>query len=307
MNNQKIEIIGIDHGWSKIKTVNSVIATGVKKITTRPALPNNIVYWGGEAYEVGGDRLEVRENKVSDSNFRILTNAAIGKEMKSRGLKSAHILLAAGLPFTRFGAEKKDFINYLTWDGIQEIEFERRKYRVSLERVSVFPQCYAAVADHLTMYKKIVLVVDIGSWTIDIMPIFEQKPKEGKSITIPRGLITCMRSINEECVRLIGSEVSETEIEEVMRGEASDLPEKYLEIIQEGLKEFSQKVYYTIKECGYNLETTKIVFVGGGAAVMKLFGNFPPENIEYIEDIRANAKGYEYLAKIYLQNQYGKK
>lgn len=307
MNNQKIEVIGIDHGWSKIKTVNSVIATGVKKITTRPALPNNIVYWGGEAYEVGGDRLEVRENKVSDSNFRILTNAAIGREMKSRGLRSAHILLAAGLPFTRFGAEKKDFINYLTWDGIQEIEFERRKYRVSLERVSVFPQCYAAVADHLTMYKKMVLVVDIGSWTIDIMPIFEQKPKEGKSITIPRGLITCMRSINEECVRLIGSEVSEIEIEEVMRGEASDLPEKYLEIIQEGLKEFSQKVYYTIKECGYNLETTKIVFAGGGAAVMKLFGNFPSENIEYIEDIRANAKGYEYLAKIYLQNQYGKK
>lgn len=307
MSNQKIEVIGIDHGWSKIKTVNSVIATGVKKITTRPALPNNIVYWGGEAYEVGGDRLEVKENKVSDSNFRILTNAAIGREMKLRGLRSAHILLAAGLSFTRFGAEKKDFINYLTWDGVQEIEFERRKYRVSLERVSVFPQCYAAVADHLTVYKKMVLVVDIGSWTIDIMPIFEQKPKEGKSITIPRGLITCMRSINEECVRLIGSEVSETEIEEVMRGEASDLPEKYLEIIQKGLKEFAQKVYYTIKECGYNLETTKIVFVGGGAAVMKLFGNFLSENIEYIEDICANAKGYEYLAKIYLKNQYGKK
>ena len=307
MNNQKIEVIGIDHGWSKIKTVNSVIATGVKKITTRPALPNNIVYWGGEAYEVGGDRLEVKENKVSDSNFRILTNAAICREMRLRGLRSAHILLAAGLPFTRFGAEKKDFINYLTWDGVQEIEFERRKYRVSLERVSVFPQCYAAVADHLTVYKKMVLVVDIGSWTIDIMPILEQKPKEGKSITIPRGLITCMRSINEECVRLIGSEVSETEIEEVMRGEASDLPEKYLEIIQEGLKDFAQKVYYTIKECGYNLETTKIVFVGGGAAVMKLFGNFLSENIKYIEDICANAKGYEYLAKIYLKNQYGKK
>lgn len=307
MNNQRIEVIGIDHGWSKMKTVNSVFTTGVKKITTRPALPNNIVYCGGEAYEVGGERLEVKENKVSDSNFKILTNAAIGREMKLRGLKSAHILLAAGLPFTRFGSEKKDFINYLSWKGIQEIEFEQRRYKVSLERVSVFPQCYAAVADRLSTYKKKVLVVDIGSWTIDIMPIVEQKPMEGKSITIPRGLIICMRSINEECVRLMGSEVSEAEIEEVMRGEASDLPNKYLKIIEEGLKDFVQKVYYTIKECGYNLETTKIIFVGGGAIVMKLFGDFLSENIEYIEDIQANARGYEYLAKIYLQNHYGRK
>ena len=51
MNYQRIEVIGIDHGWSKIKTVNGVFTTGVKKITTRPALPNNIVYWGGQAYE----------------------------------------------------------------------------------------------------------------------------------------------------------------------------------------------------------------------------------------------------------------
>lgn len=306
MNNQRIEIIGIDHGWSKIKTANSIFVTGVKKMTTRPALPNNIVYWNGQAYEVGGERLEVKENKVSDSNFQILTDAAIGKEMKKRGLKTAHILLAAGLPFTRFGAEKKDFIKYLSWDGVREIIYEQRRYRVSLERVSVFPQCYAAVADRLSTYKKKVIVVDIGSWTIDIMPIFEQKPMEGKSITIPRGLITCMRSINEECVRLNGSEVSEAEIEEVMIGGDSDLPEKYLNVIQEGLRDFTQKVYFTIKECGYNLETTKIVFVCGGATVMKLYGNLPSENIEYIEDIQANAKGYEYLSKIYLDSKYSR-
>lgn len=307
MNNQKVEIIGIDHGWSKIKTANSIFTTGVKKMTTQPALTSNIVYSGGQAYEVGGERLEVKENKVSDSNFKVLTDAAIGSEMSKRGLKNANIILAAGLPFTRFGAEKKDFINYLSWRGIREIIYEKKRYRVSLERVSVFPQCYAAVADRLSTYKKRVIVIDIGSWTIDIMPILEQKPIEGKSKTIPRGLITCMRSINEECVRLMGSEVSEMEIEEVMRGKASDLPVKYLNIIQEGLKDFTQKVYYTIKECGYNLETSRIVFVGGGAAVMRLYGNFLSENIEYIEDIQANAKGYEYLSKIFLQSQCSRK
>ena len=40
------------------------------------------------------------------------------------------------------------------------------------------------------------LIVDIGSWTIDIMPVINKSPDESKCVTIPKGLITCMRSIN---------------------------------------------------------------------------------------------------------------
>ena len=32
--NNKIEVIGIDHGWSNIKTSSQVFVTGVKEITT---------------------------------------------------------------------------------------------------------------------------------------------------------------------------------------------------------------------------------------------------------------------------------
>ncbi len=32
-----IEVIGIDHGWSNMKTVSKVFTTGVKEITTEPA------------------------------------------------------------------------------------------------------------------------------------------------------------------------------------------------------------------------------------------------------------------------------
>lgn len=32
-----IEVIGIDHGWSGMKTVSQVFTTGVKEITTEPA------------------------------------------------------------------------------------------------------------------------------------------------------------------------------------------------------------------------------------------------------------------------------
>ena len=48
-----------------------------------------------------------------------------------------------------------------------------------------------------------VVVVDTGSWTIDIMPIENGKPNEAECITSQQGLIHCMRIINEECNRQI--------------------------------------------------------------------------------------------------------
>lgn len=66
------------------------------------------------------------------------------------------------------------------------------------------------------------------------------------------------------------------------------------------LREYAEKVYHTLMEHGYNLDIAEIVFVGGGARVMKSFGSHRGSNIQYIEDVKANAKGYEYLGRMYL-------
>lgn len=300
MENKRIEIIGVDHGWSNMKTVGSVFTSGVKEITTEPALFDHVVEFEGKFYKVGGKRLEVKDTKVTDDNYYILTLAGIAKELERRGLRRANILLSVGLPLTRFGVEKKDFIDYLIRKRELSFKFENVRYSVCIERVSVFPQCYAAVADRLGSFRREVVVVDIGSWTIDIMPILNQKPDEAQCVTIQKGLITCMRAINEQCVRQLGGQVTEADMQEIMMYGRSDIAPKYLEIIQEGITEFARSVYFTLKEYGYNLETIPIVFVGGGATVMKLFGNIQQGNIKYIEDVKANAKGYEYLAKIFL-------
>lgn len=42
-----IEVIGIDHGWSNMKTVSQIFTTGVKEIATEPAFFDNIVEWNG--------------------------------------------------------------------------------------------------------------------------------------------------------------------------------------------------------------------------------------------------------------------
>ena len=109
-----IEVIGIDHGWSNIKTVTQIFTTGVKEITTEPAFYDDVVELNGKYYKVGGKRLEVRDTKVENDNFYLLTLAAVAKELKQRGMKNTDVLLSVGLPLTRFGAEKNDFIKYLS-------------------------------------------------------------------------------------------------------------------------------------------------------------------------------------------------
>ena len=48
---------------------------------------------------------EVKDTKVEDDSFYLLTLAAVAKELKRRGLAEAKVFLAVGLPLTRFGAE----------------------------------------------------------------------------------------------------------------------------------------------------------------------------------------------------------
>ncbi|RDY30007.1 ParM/StbA family protein [Lachnotalea glycerini] len=285
-----------------MKSVSEVFVTGIKEITTIPALYKDTLEYKGKYYRVGTNRQEVKDTKTEDDSFKLLTYAAIAKELKRRGLKESKVFLAVGLPLTRFGAEKKPFIKYLMEEKDVTFIFEQVSYHIVIDNVVVFPQCYAAVADRLPSFAKKTLVVDIGSWTIDIMPVIDRAPDESHCATIPRGLIICIRSINEQCVRQLNGEVDEAEIQQFMRYGTIDIDERYQKIIKEEITSFVERVYNSIREYGYNLATTPIVFVGGGAVVMKNFGSYNQKNISYILDVKANAKGYEYLATMAMRN-----
>ena len=89
--NNKLEVIGIDHGWSMMKTISQVFVTGVKEITTTPALFGDVLEYEGKFYKVGTVRQEVKDTKVEDGSFYLLTLAAVAKELKRRGLAEAKV------------------------------------------------------------------------------------------------------------------------------------------------------------------------------------------------------------------------
>lgn len=300
--NTNIEVIGIDHGWSQMKTSSCCFNTSIKRLPNEPAFYDNVLEYNGRYYAVGEDRLEVLESKVDNENFYLLTLIAIAKELKSRGKQEADVLIAAGLPLTRFSAERKTFIEYLSQKENVVFSFEQKLYKVHIVNVSVYPQCYAAVAGMLQTFGKKVLVVDVGSWTVDSMLVVNKRPDNSKCDTQNEGLIKCMRSINRESVQIMNHKIDESDIQEYMMTGRTNLPTDYKNIMDQQIRTFVDKVYRYQMECGYNLDMIPVYFVGGGAVVMRNFGEHQGNNIHYVLDVKANAKGFEMMARIALRS-----
>ena len=169
-------VIAIDHGWSNMKTVHETFTSGIREITTEPALFENVLEKDGKYYKVGSERLKVKDSKVEDENYYLLSLAATAKELDRLGKRTANVYWAVGLPLTRFGKEKEAFIKYLNQNREVTFKYEKKQYHITIERISVYPQCFAAVASQISEFPSKVLVVDIGSWTVDLMPIINQSP-----------------------------------------------------------------------------------------------------------------------------------
>lgn len=298
-----LEIIAIDHGWSMCKTPNDIYISGVSEITTEPAYFDNILEYKGRYFKVGTDRLEVKATKVETPDYYYLTLAGIAKELKLRNKIEARVVLSVGLPASRYGDEKNEFIKYLKQNDEVYFKFEQTKYHIWIDRILVYPQCYAAVVDRIAMFGPKVVVVDIGSWTIDIIPVVNKKPDEAGTDSIQQGIITCMRNINKQCVRQLGEKIDEELIKEYMISHKSSLPDEYIQIMNQEISSFISMVINSLREEKYSLKTTPFVFVGGGAVVMKNFGSFNQNNFSFNTDICANAKGFETLAKITMSKE----
>lgn len=298
-----LEIIAIDHGWSMCKTPNDIYISGVSEITTEPAYFDNILEYKGRYFKVGTDRLEVKATKVETPDYYYLTLAGIAKELKLRNKTEARVVLSVGLPASRYGDEKNEFIKYLKQNDEVYFKFEQTKYHIWIDRILVYPQCYAAVVDRIAMFGPKVVVVDIGSWTIDIIPVVNKKPDEAGTDSIQQGIITCMRNINKQCVRQLGEKIDEELIKEYMISHKSSLPDEYIQIMNQEISSFISMVINSLREEKYSLKTTPFIFVGGGAVVMKNFGSFNQNNFSFNTDICANAKGFETLAKITMSKE----
>ena len=297
ISDRSLLVVGIDHGFSMMKTPHATFENGVEKLGGEATLSNNTLIYQGNYYKVGEGRLPLMQTKTENENYFLLTLAAIAKEMDIYQQCKADVILAVGLPFSRFGKEKDDFYRYLLREDNIQFNYSGKNYKIQIIDVYVFPQCYAAIADKLREYGRENLIVDIGSKTIDVIHTRNYVPVESESTSIPAALIQCMEGIKSNVYQNCNRRVSEDMIQQMILEKDVNIPTDCKVIIREGLADFAKGMEAKLAELGFDLEMFTVIYAGGGATLMKNYGTLKSANIHYLEDIRANAKGYEFLAK----------
>lgn len=300
LNNGSI-VIGFDDGYQLSKTAKHSFDNGVHLLGgIEPTLIENSLFYAGNYYKVGEGRATITENKTASENARLLTMVAIAKELATEGLTKANVILAVGLPFSEYGRQKKALIQYYLRKPELEFEYEGVHYEVVIEQVKCFPQCYSAVASRIGNMADEWIIIDIGSKTTDIVTVMSGIPIESKSITIERAMIKWIKEIQGDLQVQFGKAVGEDEILKVALQKTCYLPTEWIQFIRTKLCEAVDNLELELAERGYDLKYKKVIYVGGGAIVVRNFSGRYKPNIAYDIDLNANAKGYEFLANTML-------
>ena len=233
---------------------------------------------------------------MNDQDYYILTLTAIGIELRLRGVNSARVHLAVGLPLTWVGEQKEAFKASLLQNKEADFSFRGESYHVEFAGADVFPQGFSAVVDRLREFKGVNMLCDIGNGTMNIMYINNGKPISSKCFTEKFGTHQCMLVAREKLMQKFGVTVDDAVIEEVLRYGTADIGKQYQEVIREAATEYAASIMRRLREHEYNPELMKLYVVGGGSCLIRNFTEYDPTRVTINGDICATAKGYELLA-----------
>ena len=303
LENRKIAVIGVDHGYGNIKSAGTVTPTGITAYDNEPVFSGNILEYDGRYYRIGEGHKEFIADKAEDDDFYLLTLMAIAREMNLKSMTKADVHLAAGLPLTWVRAQRERFKAYLMRNQAVKYRFNAREYEVRFAGCSVYPQGYPAIISRTEEMNGVTLLADIGNGTMNILYIIGKKPMEAKSWTEKYGVNQCMIAARNALMDELGVKVEEAIIEQVLRNGTAEIGQKYLNIILKTAKQYADGIFSVLRKYEYNPELMHLFVVGGGGCLIRNFAEYDEKQVTIINDICASAKGYEFLASKALQRK----
>ena len=297
------KVIAIDHGYGNIKTTNTVTPTGVIACDSKPVFDGNTLEYEGKWYRIGEGHKEFIPDKAIDEDYYILTLMAIARELGREHIYEADVHIACGLPLKWVSSQRESFREYLLRKKTVRYRFNGREYRIRITGCTVFPQGYPAVVRSISQYHGMHMIADIGNGTMNIMYFIDKKPQESRCWTEKLGVSQCVIKAKNEIMNRYCTSIDESTIERVLRFGTADIGEKHISVIRKVAEDYAAGLFETLRRYDYDPDLVKLHIVGGGACLVKNFGNFDPERVEINEDICATAKGYEYLASQMLRKE----
>ena len=294
-------IIGVDHGYGNIKTANHIFKAGIAGYDHEPLFTGDMLVYGGRYYVIGEGHKEFVPQKHGDEDYYLLTLAGIAMELKDEDLTEADVIIAAGLPLTWTSGQKTAFAAYLTRNAEISFTFRKVDYHIRILGARIYPQGYAAVAEYAPSMKGVNVVVDIGNGTMNTLFIIDGRPQIGRMFTEKFGTHQCTLAIREAYMREYGTELDEATIEGFLITGTASIPKDGLKLIRTLAEEYVGGIFRRLREHGYDESTMDLIVTGGGGCLVKNFYRTKPGCVRFIDDIRAAAKDYEYLAELQMK------
>ena len=297
-------IISVDHGNKSIKTPHAIFTSGLVMSDGLQGFKTDYIGWNGKYYSLTERRISYLRDKTEDDRFFILTLFAIAKELEYRDVSETldpiDITLLVGLPPAHYEQLHSRFEQYfLRRREAIDFEYNGKYYSVRINKVLSYPQAFAAAVTQYSTLKahSVAYIIDIGGFTIDVLKLRFGRPDLEVVESFEKGVITLYNSIASKCNSQYARILEECEIDEVIRNQPTVLPGEVQQLIRIMTSDFLAEFYNFLRERGIDVSTSKCVFAGGGSLLLR--GMIERSNKVafpiFIEDIHANAIGYEVL------------
>lgn len=298
-------LISVDHGNKQVKTVHSApFTSGLRESLTLP-FGEDVLLYQGKYHTLSNQRIPYRRDKTEDERFFLLTLWAIAYEIEARGCYTDEVMriqLAVGLPPAHYGSQCKTFVKYFSERGVIKFEFHKRPYSIYIDDVACYPQAYAAA---VTMFSSLIdcpkaLILDIGGFTADYLLMKNGDADLSTCDSLENGVIFLYNSIKSKVNGELDILLEESDIDTILEGQKDGYEPAVVEIVERRAQSFVNDLLSTLRERMLDLRSGKVVFVGGGAILLR-------EQIEksgkvgtalFVKEISANAKGYEVLYRV---------
>lgn len=298
-------LISIDHGNKQVKTVHCEPFTSGLVETDVCPFGSCVLQYRNRFYQISDQRIPYRRDKTEDDRFFILTLFAIAREIEAQGNCSpgvARIQLAVGLPPAHYGTQNQSFSRYFQNRGTVTFSYMGKPYAILIDDVACYPQSYAAAVTILQRLSTIprALVLDIGGYTADYLQIKNGVGDLSVCDSLENGVILLYNKIISKVRSEQDILLSEQEIDACLLGKQTSLPQSVITAIERVSQEFVADLLNGLRERQLELKSGPIVFVGGGAILLRqqIQQSGKVAQPLFVEDIRANARGYERLYRL---------
>lgn len=323
--NGKTVVIGIDHGNGNMKTAHCVFPCGIKTQETKPSelFSPDVIEFNKSFTSLSANRLPYEIDKTKNDNCLKLTLLAASKEIVSRaregredfdfkrdfsGFVGKDVVLAVGLPPAHLEKQQENFIKYFKEAGKYgfDYRYNDKPFCFYLKDVMVFPQCYAAVMvfkQELLKKYSTVYAIDIGDGTVDLLGLKNGVPDKAVMVSREHGMSKLRNQIIDDVINDYNMTLDDAIIEDILTpGKEVVVPNEIVVRVKEETARWASYIVDQLHSKVPDFRFAPTIFCGGGATLLRPYledtGMFGIT--DYIEDIHANAVGYEQIAKLLL-------